>query len=234
MKVIRRHKFLISSGIIVLLAIVWAFWQRDLVFSQIARYLVVEMEPEKSDAIAVLRGDTNYRRVLEAARLFKDGYSDCIFISTELIDKSSKILKEYGVELPSEQERLKSILIQLGIHEEKILVGHREPGGGTLGETKRIRAMMLEQGFKKAIIVTSWYHTRRTNTICKRVFEGAGISIFVKAARNDISNPTNWWKYRYEVLHVLEEFPKLVVLYLGALLNISFSDDPISIQSTHS
>jgi len=226
MKVIRRHKFLISSGIIVLFAIVWAFWQRDLVFSQIARYLVVEKELEKSDMIVALRGDRNYSRVLEAARLFKDGYSDCIFISTELIDESTKKLREYGVELSSEQERLKSVLIQLGIHEEKILVGYREPGGGTKGEVKRIGAMMLEQGFKKAIIVTSWYHTKRTNKICKRVFDGTDIRIFVVAARYDISNPTDWWKYRYEAIHVLEEFPKLVFLYLGSLLNISFSDDP--------
>ena len=99
MNAIRRHKFLISSGIIVLLVIVLAFWKRDLVFSQIARYLVVTIDPYKSDVIVVLRGDRNYSRVLEAARLFKDGYSDCIFISTELIDKSSKKLKDYGVEL---------------------------------------------------------------------------------------------------------------------------------------
>ena len=231
MKAIQRHKFLISSGIIVLFAIVWAFWQRDLVFSQIARYLVVEKELEKSDVIAVLRGDRNYSRALEAAHLFKDGYSDCIFISTELIDKSSKKLKMYGVELPSEQERLKSILIQLGIPKEKVVVGNREPGGGTQGEVGRIRAIMLEQNFKKAIIVTSWYHTRRTNTICKRVFDGTDISIFVKAARNDISKSTDWWKYRYEAINVLEEFPKLVFLYLGFLLNISFSDDPIDIQA---
>jgi len=234
MKVIRRHKFLISSGIIVLFAIVWAFWQRDLIFSQIARYLIVEKELEKSDVIAALRGDRNYSRVLEAARLFKDGYSGCIFISTELVDKNSKKLKMYGVELPSEQERLKAILIQLGIPKEKVVMGHREPGGGTIGEVRRIRNMMLEQNFQRAIIVTSWYHTRRTNAICKRVFNGTDIRIFVKAARNDISKSTDWWKYRYEAINVLEEFPKLVFLYLDSLLNISFSDDPIGIQATPS
>jgi hypothetical protein len=85
MNVSRRQKFLISSGIIILLVIVLIFWQRDMVFSQIARCLVVEMSPEKSDVIVVLRGDRNYNRTLEAARLFKNGHADYIYISTELI-----------------------------------------------------------------------------------------------------------------------------------------------------
>ena len=212
-----------------------SFWcGRKAIFLYCGKYLLESVTPERSDVIVVLRGDTNFSRILTAAQLLQTGYSESVYISTALIDKSINQLKVHGVELPSEQERLKSILIQLGIHEEKIVVGHREPGGGTLGEIKRIRAMMIEQGFKKAIIVTSWYHTRRTNTICKRAFEGTDIRIFVVAARNDISNPINWWKYRYEAIHVMGEFPKLAFLYLGDILNISFSDDPISIQAMHS
>jgi hypothetical protein len=92
----------------------------------------VETEPVKSDVIVVLRGDLNYYRALEAASLFKERYAECIFVSTELIDENKKRLKQFGVEIPSEQERLESILIQLGIPKEKVLLGHREPGGGTV------------------------------------------------------------------------------------------------------
>jgi len=226
MNVSRRQKFLISSGIIILLVIVLVFWQRVMVFSQIARCLVVEMNPEKSDVIVVLRGDRNYNRTLEAARLFINGYADYIYISTELVDKSCRKLKEYGVELPSEQVRIRSILIQLGIPEEKILIGQREPGGGTQGEVQRIKAMMLESNFKKAIIVTNWWHTRRTHKFCQKVFDGTGIQVLVVAAKNDKSNPSNWFNYRYEALNVLEEFPKLLIYYFSPSSNLSFNDDP--------
>jgi uncharacterized SAM-binding protein YcdF (DUF218 family) len=168
----------------------------------------------------------NYYRALEAASLFKERYAECIFVSTELIDENKKRLKQFGVEIPSEQERLESILIQLGIPKEKVLLGHREPGGGTVGEARRIKSMMLENKFNKGIVVTNWWHTRRTKKIYKKIFEDTNIRIYVVVAKSDKSNPSNWWKYRYESIRVTEEFPKLLISYVLPSSNLLFNDDP--------
>jgi len=212
--------------VLVLLGCFSCWYGRELILLNLGRFLVVEEDPVKSDVIVLLRGDRNYSRALEAARLYKEGYSPCVYISSALEDRNIDILEKHGVKLPSEQERLKAILVQSGIQGENILAGHREPGGGSEGEVKRIKAMMLELGFARAIIVTNWWHTKRTNKICHRVFAGTDIESLVVAARNDISNPSNWWKYRYEAIRVLEEFPKLVIHYLFPSSNLGFDDDP--------
>lgn len=213
--------------LVVLFVASYACWYgREVILLNLGEFLFDAVGHEKSDVIVVLRGDRNYARVLEAARLFQNGDSDCIYISTALVDEGNRKLKERGVELPSEQQRLKSILIQLGTPQEQIMLGYRVPGGGTLGEVKRIKAVMLERKFDKAIIVTSWWHTRRTNKICEEIFDGTDMRVYAVAARNDVSNPSNWWKYRYEALNVLEEFPKLLICCLLPSSSLTFNDDP--------
>jgi len=199
---------------------------RACLFKNIGEFLLFEEKPKRSDVTVVLRGDRNYRRVMEAARFFHNGYSNYIYISTALIDKSVRELNKHGVELPSEQERLKSILIQRAVPEDKIIMGYRDPGGGTLGEANRIKAMMLERSFDKAIIVTNWWHTKRMKNICEKVFDRNDIRVSVVAAKNDITDLSNWWKYRYEAIHLLEEFPKLLIFFFLRSSNLAFSDDP--------
>ena len=81
--------------------------------------------------------------------------------------------------IDSEQDRLRSIYIQLGIPGSQIIIDQQQPGGGTVGEIKRIRTMMLEHRFHSALIVTSWWHTRRTKTICQHAFENTNIEVRV-------------------------------------------------------
>jgi len=205
---------------------VFTLLEREKLLGMAGDYLMVCEKPERSDVIVVLRGDRNYCRVLESARLLKEGYSDRIYISKELVDKCSTRLGEHGIELPPEQSRLRSVLVQLGVPDEKVLMGEREPGGGTEGEANRTRHMMLRHGFKRALVVTNWWHTRRTDTIYRTVFHGTKIRVKVVAARNDMSRPSDWWKYRYEAIRVIEEFPKLFIHHVSPIFNYTFNDDP--------
>jgi uncharacterized SAM-binding protein YcdF (DUF218 family) len=86
--------------------------------------------------------------------------------------------------------------------------------------------MMLENKFNKGIVVTNWWHTRRTKKIYKKIFEDTNIRIYVVVAKSDKSNPSNWWKYRYESIRVTEEFPKLLISYVLPSSNLLFNDDP--------
>ncbi len=212
--------------IILFLFIIISFLGREVIFYQIGRFLLKDMEIEKADTIVALRGDSNYSRILEAGELFKKDYGDNIIISVALRDGYSKKLKEYGVDIATEQQRLLSILMQLGIPEEKIILDNQLTGGGTLGELKRIRKIIKEKEYKKVIIVTSWWHTKRTYLMAKRVFKNDNLNFFVAASKSNISTSSNWWQYRYEAIYVLEEFPKLFFFYLNRIFGITFNDDP--------
>jgi len=226
MKIQKKHIFLIILALLILVVLV-IFLFKGLILLVAGRFLLKDMKPEKSDLIVALRGDFTLGRTLEAARLFKEGYGENIFISTALDDSYSQRLKEQGIDVFTEQQRLFSILKQLGIPEEKIILSNQTPGGGTLSELKRIREIIREKEYTKVIIVTSWYHTKRTYLMSKKVFKNEDLKFFVVAVENDISNSSDWWQHRYEVLHVFEEFPKLFFFYLNKVLRITFKDDPM-------
>ena len=225
LKTVKKY---VIFGIVVLTLVVCGYvaLYREKVLVTMGEFLVVDGQPEHVDAIIPLRGDSNYRRILSAAQYFKDGYSDYIYIPMALSDRSTAWLEKHSVRLPSEQERERAILVQLGIPDKKILIGSETAGGGTQGELMRIKKMAFEHGFKKTMVVTNWWHTRRTKIICQDLFEGTEIKALVVSAGHDMSNPTNWWKYRYEAVNVIEEYGKLVLLYLEGFIELRFADDP--------
>ena len=191
----------------------------------IGDFLIIKNRPKKSDVIVVLRGDLNFSRTLESARLFHEGYAEKIFISTSLLDSNCSKLEKLGASVHCGQEMLKDILIQLGVDKQKILLGDRKPGGGTKGESRRVKQMMLERNYKKALIVTSWYHTRRAEAIYEDSLSDTNLEVVVICARDDTSSPSNWWEYRYVAIAVLEEFPKLLIYYLLPSSDLQFKDD---------
>lgn len=212
--------------VFVLFCFFFCWLKKEIILLNLGEFLFVEEDFPRADVIVLLRGDKNYSRALEAARLYKEGYSSFIYISLALDDKNIDILKNFGVRILSEQERLKAILVQSGVQERNILCDLREPGGGTMGEIKRVKAMMLVHGFVNAIIVTNWWHTKRTKKICEKIFSGKNHDVFVAAARSDKTTPSNWWQYRYEAINIIEEIPKLIIFKLFPSSYIKFEDDP--------
>jgi hypothetical protein len=58
-----------------------------------------------------------------------------------------------------------------------------------------ISRLLSSHGWKRVILVTSSYHTRRSRYICERVFP-AGTILHVIAARDAGYNPDDWWSTR--------------------------------------
>jgi uncharacterized SAM-binding protein YcdF (DUF218 family) len=221
-----KAKIKYSAIIILSLIIIFSFVNREIILSQIGRFLFVEMKPQKSDVIVILRGDKNYNRTIEAINLFKKGFANTILLPQSLEDIYLKKIKECSIKIPTRQEQLASILIQCGIPKKNLILDNQVPGGGTEGELKRIKNVAKQRGYSKIIIVTSWYHTRRVFAIAKKLFKDNKKDVLIIAAKDDISSPANWWKYRYVAIEVLEEFPKLFIFYLSPFFKITFQDDP--------
>lgn len=192
----------------------------------LGRFLLSESAPQRSDVIVILRGDWDFSRTMTAARLYHEGYADRMLISTSLPDEACRKLVEHGVFVPCGQGQIRDILIQLGVPGENIVLGYEKPGGGTLGEAYRIRKMMKTNGFQNALVVTSWWHTRRAQTILDHALAETDMEASVTGARTGAGTPSDWFKYRYVAISVLEEMPKLGIFWLSFLYNLVFNDDP--------
>jgi uncharacterized SAM-binding protein YcdF (DUF218 family) len=85
----------------------------------------------------------------------------------------------------------------------------------TADEAAQMRTLALARGWKRLIVVTSKYHTRRTRFAFAREFRGTDIRVQVRGSRYDGASPDDWWKHRSDLRYVVSELQKLVAYQLG-------------------
>jgi len=200
---------------------------RPIIFEGFGRFLVKTDDTIHADVAVLIRGDRKYQRALEVGRLILSGKAECAYLPKALSDQDVNRLTDFGVYIPTEQERNREVLRQLQVPDDRIIMGTRPPGGGTEIEALRVLGMMHDQGFKSAIIVTNWWHTRRVHSIYSRIGKAYVLDFKVVAARGDPSGPSNWWKYRYVSISVIMEYIKLFIHYFHMHTILTFADDPV-------
>ena len=163
--------------------------------SQAARFLVVN-EPEKSDAIVVLAGDTNVRPA-RALELLRQGMAQHVFLDAEtrnhiydmrLID----IAHNYVNRLP-DANRVSVCPIF---------------GFSTFAEADDVKRCLQPVGANRVLIVTSDYHTRRALMIFRRRLPQYQFSV------TGASDPTEfgeaWWTKREWAKVTFDEWSKTI------------------------
>ena len=194
------------------------------VLTSLGEFLVHDDAPARGDVIVAIRGDEVYfHRALTAARLFESGFAPYVYVSSALEDTATLPLRERGIQLPSARDNIVAVLRDAGVPCERILLDDSPPGGGSEGEIARIRAMLLARGFSSAILVTSWYHSRRVRAHAFAALKDTGRSALVVRSIEPTS-ATNWWTHRYVGIAVIEAYAKLTIELLP--FGLSFADDP--------
>lgn len=177
-------------------------------------FWVVDDAPVASDAIVIL-GDDNYDgdRAARAAELLKAGWAPRIIASGRYLRRYASIaeLEEHD-------------LIDRGVPASAIVpLAHRAEN--TREEAIVISQLLLSRGWKRILLVTSNYHTRRSLYICARTFP-PGTVLRGVPARDSEYDPDNWWRTRRGVKIFAHEFLGMLV----ALWEMRHSD----VQTSHS
>ena len=143
--------------------------------------------PQRSDVIVVLGGD-NYEadRAARAAELFKAGWAPTVVAS-------GRFLRSYA----SSADLTERDLTERGVPTQDIVqLTHRAEN--TSEEIEVIYRLAAQKYWKKILIVTSNYHTRRTKMICERLFP-VKMEVRVIAAPDADYDPDSWWRSRLGV-----------------------------------
>lgn len=177
------------------------------------RYLQHEDPLQKSDAIFVLAG-TRLERPFEAVDLYKEGYAPLIVLSPGRPEPGEALLRQRGITFPSEVELERDALVQLGIPASAIVAtnGYID---NTAQEANLLRSMVAAHQWRRVIIVTSKYHTRRAAFAFRRGLDGTGAEVVMRASRYDESDPARWWRYRSDFRFASSEWQKLIAYRLG-------------------
>ena len=176
-------------------------------------YLVAETPAERADVIFVLAGE-RAERWLEAVDLYREGVAPRILISPGRMDDLEVDLRRKGIEFPAEADLVRNAMVQLGVPPSAIMI---LPGSvdNTAHEAAALHEMPEAASWRRVLVITSKYHTRRTGFAFAREFRGTPVRILIKATRYDRSDPARWWKTRAELRFVMSELQKLAAYRLG-------------------
>jgi uncharacterized SAM-binding protein YcdF (DUF218 family) len=163
--------------------------------SQAARFLVVD-EPEKSDVIVVLAGETNVRpaRALELLRL---GVAPRAFINAQTRDR---IYDQTLIEIAQKYVN--------GLPEANRVSVCPIAGFSTIAEADDVSRCLHPLGAHRVLIVTSASHTRRALTIFRHRLPQYQFN--VAAARDPAQFGEAWWTNREWAKTIFDEWSKML------------------------
>ena len=167
--------------LLVLVAVVWLL--RHPLLRVAGETLIVDEAPQPSDAIVVL-GNDNYlgERAARAAELYRDRWAPRVIASGAQIRPYASIA-----------DLIRRDLVERGVPADAV-VHFSNFGGNTRGEAYAVRRLMRERGWKRLIVVTSNYHTRRTRYIYRRVLPPEDVRVV--SAFDSTYDPRSWWQSR--------------------------------------
>lgn len=151
----------------------------------VAHGWIVDEPLEKAQAIVVLGGDSRAGdRVRYAVSLYKDGWAPRLVLSGAPI-------RTYF----NETELMAREARELGVPADHLILA---PTGAssTLEEALKLRPVLAEHNFRKVIVVTSNFHTRRAKQIFLGVYRPRGTIVRVSAAPDQGFDPAAWWRTR--------------------------------------
>jgi len=199
------RRWLIFGGAVVVIAGVAAT-----LFLTVGNWLVVEDPLVHADVILVLSGRLP-ERALEAARIYKAGYADQVWISPPVSPVAE--LKAMNIFYLGEDFYNEKVLMAQGVPPDAIRILDR-PDANTEAEVRQTVEELRNMDFHSVIIVTSKPHTRRVRTIWRKLV-GSQPRMMVHYAQDDSYDGAHWWRHTQDALDVMRETLGLLNAWAG-------------------
>jgi len=190
-------KLLVLIVLVVLCALIYLV--RVPLLRLAGNFLVVSNPPANCDAIVILSDDDfTADRASRAAELYHSGWAPKIIAS-------GRWLRPYA----SIAQLMQHDLEARGVPAQAIIpFPHNAPN--TREELTDIRAFVQQHGWKRIMIVTSNYHTRRTRYLSRHIFPPS-ITFLIESAPDVNYDPNSWWRTREGLKIFFHESVGLVV-----------------------
>ncbi|MBP52596.1 MAG: hypothetical protein CMI27_05570 [Opitutae bacterium] len=174
-----------------------------------AHFFSVHNATKGADALICLSGG-RISRTPETLRLWNQGYAPRLFVTAEK-PKNSEFAKLEMSHLQYAQAVSKWMKFDANWSVLPSLTGGAT---STFDEAEDALARGLKEGWKRIIIVTDEFHTRRALLAFEKVFNGSGIKVEAAGAVNEVFDASNWWKTDFGILCFLGESVKYPIYLL--------------------
>lgn len=201
----RRWKRLGIAALALVLGGLALFLLRAPILTALGRFLVVENALVAADAIVLLNGGLDTRPAAAAA-LHGRGLAPIVVVAREEEGPATRL----GL-MPNRTDVTVALLKHGGVPESAIRQ-LRTPGGSTstTDEARIFLAYARSHEFRRIILVTSDYHTRRSRLAFRKALDSLDITVLVTAVPGTEFGPSDWWTSESGLLAIFEEYVKLV------------------------
>lgn len=170
------------------------------------RWLIRTDPPSRAD-VAIVLGGGEGERLGAAVRIWREGRVGGLLI----VDPGIPLLPVYtGEDSLTMGEVKRRIAIRRGVPEERVLM-LRGPMS-TYDEAVASRPLLEARGVRRAIVVTSPFHSRRAGATFRRVFRGSSVAVSLETMPLSVSQdrPARWWTREHDQMAVFTETVKIL------------------------
>jgi uncharacterized SAM-binding protein YcdF (DUF218 family) len=170
-------------------------------------FLIVSDSVQQADLIYIMGGGLD-ARPLRAAELYQQGVAPRIV--TPYVELTAA--EEYGIRQNGALEYA-ALLRRLGVPDSAIQLLKTSTGStSTLDDARILASYVRKNGFRRVVVVTSEFHTRRSRWAVRQ-FLPDSVDLMVAAADERGYTPRDWWRSEKGMLDVFEEYLKFVHNY---------------------
>lgn len=193
----------VKALILFAVAVVGIFLSKNLWLQAMADYLVVNEQLKTSDVIIVLGGEAKGERTERAVQLYKAGQSSRLLFS----DGTSLSWRTQAV------DEMTALAKQLGVPDDAIYT--EESSRSTYENALYTKEILKKNRWKSAIVVTTDWHTRRSQFIFDKIYRDSGIRLTYAGAKDpNFDDLQGWWQDGEKQQVVLSEWAKFFVYWL--------------------
>lgn len=181
------------------------------IYSTIAGHILVQSDPvdyTKPTDVIILMGSIP-DRTLGAFELASQFDNARIYIVKSGMN-AIELLNERGVDIANYADLAAGALVDLGYDADRVTVidGAAE---STIDEARILRDFLVQHGHAdNLVVVTSKYHSRRSNLIFSHVLKDLAIDVHVYSTPYDSFDADRWFLNREDIQSVIYEHIKLL------------------------
>jgi uncharacterized SAM-binding protein YcdF (DUF218 family) len=160
-------------------------------FSHAGTWLVVE-SPLQAAPVAVVFGGRTPFRAMEAARLYKAGWTRQVWLTEGIFSPAEAALTDMGITRTPDHVYDRQVLERLGVPADaiRVLAGHNN---NTADEVRTAVRAVRDSHAPRVILITSNYHTRRVKALW-HVIAGDQPEAIVRYTPDDVFDAAHWWR----------------------------------------
>jgi len=161
-------------------------------------FLVIRDLLEPADAVIAISGDGTGERAVAAAALVLAGYGRWLIVSGSADGAAATMAR---------------VAARAGLSRARILVDDRSES--TVQNARNSARLMRRYRLRRAILVTSPYHTRRAAMAFREEFRRWGLDVRVTATEHSFFEVDRWWTREFDRWLVTREYGKIAAFVAG-------------------